>query len=181
VSTSKSGVSRRGEAYHHGNLRQALVTAARDLLKGGDPAAVTLREAARLAGVSHNAPYRHFAGREALLAAVAAEGFEDLRRGLAAALADTKPERRLNGLGQAYIRFAVTHRSDFRLMFGSEVRAALHPELQEAALGAFSLLRDAAGPHDASAVLRAWGTAHGLAHLVANGQVSLEAALGALD
>ncbi len=63
-----------GTAYHHGDLRRSLIAAAQELLRSGGAEAVTLREAARLAGVSHNAPYRHFASRDALLAALAAEG-----------------------------------------------------------------------------------------------------------
>jgi AcrR family transcriptional regulator len=178
--------ARAREAYHHGDLRRALVKAARDLLRRGGPGAVTLREAARIAGVSHNAPYRHFPSREGLLAAIAAAGFADLRDALeAAADRAPAPERRLSALGQAYLRFAVEHRTDFMLMFGGTIRRGKHPELEQTAASAFDVLRRTVASGGKSEpveprTLRAWGMAHGLAHLVADGQLSLETALAAL-
>jgi AcrR family transcriptional regulator len=179
--------ARARDGYHHGDLRRALVAAARDLLRRGGPGAVSLREAARIAGVSHNAPYRHFPSREGLLAAVAAAGFADLRDTLqAAADRAAGPERRMAALGQAYLRFAVEHRSDFMLMFGGAIRRGEHPDLAQAADSAFDVLHRTVAANAASSepvegrTLRAWGMAHGLAHLVAEGQLSLETALAAL-
>src|SRR5919206_2322086 len=96
--------------YHHGNLRPALLrTAAKTLEKEG-LGALSLRELARRAGVSHNAPYRHFPDRDSLLAALAAEGFEMLGDAL-----EKRPRREM---GEAYVEFALAHPQRFRLMFG---------------------------------------------------------------
>ncbi|WP_245524191.1 TetR/AcrR family transcriptional regulator [Methylobacterium nonmethylotrophicum] len=170
-------------AYHHGDLRRSLIAAAHELLRDGGVEAVTLREAARLAGVSHNAPYRHFAGREALLAALAAEGFRGLRRALdeagrAAPSAGraAMPAERLTDLGRAYLRFADADRPVFRLMFGGTLERAAHPDLAEAAAQAFGALRDVVAAGEPAAgtereSLRAWALVHGLAHLVADRQI----------
>ncbi len=93
--------------FHHGDLRQALIKATAELIERDGPASVSLREAARIAGVSHNAPYRHFPTREALLAAVAAHGFRQLRSAFEEAA--TTPENRMLALGQQYVRFASAH------------------------------------------------------------------------
>jgi len=162
-----------------------LIAAGRELIRRDGPSALSLREAARAAGVSHNAPYRHFRSREALLAAIAAAGFVELREALLHAAAETPPGRRLQELGKAYIRFALDHRADFQLMFGAAIEKSLHPELKEAAQGALNALRrtvaeTASGSLEAQ-TLRAWALAHGLAHLVADGQLSLESAYAVLD
>ena len=171
------------DSYHHGDLRRMLIAAGREMIARDGPAPLSLREVARAAGVSHNAPYRHFAGREALLAAIAAAGFAALRQALMAA-AQAAPDLRLMELGKAYIRFALDHRADFLLMFGSELSKADHPELKEAAEAAFDALRRTVARDPAPGLedrtIRAWALAHGLAHLVADGQLSLEAALQAL-
>ncbi|WP_407522317.1 TetR/AcrR family transcriptional regulator [Methylobacterium oryzisoli] len=168
-------------AYHHGDLRRSLLAAARALLDRGGPDAVTLREAARAAGVSHNAPYRHFPSRDALLAAVATEGFLALRARLAAAREAAPPAGRLVAIGRAYLGFAAQERAAFRLMFGGALDLAAHAELREAAEAAFTVLRDtvAEGADAASvegATVRAWGLVHGLATLVADRQITPEAA-----
>lgn len=170
LSTSEGG------GYHHGDLRRGLLAAAQDLLRSGGVDAVTLREAARLAGVSHNAPYRHFQSREALLAALAAEGFRTLRRALDEAGDRAEPAGRLTALGRAYLRFAAGDRATFRLMFGGALDTASHPDLAAAAADAFGALRKvvaeeaprASGEREA---LRAWALVHGLAHLVAERQI----------
>jgi AcrR family transcriptional regulator len=183
MSTSKVG----RETYHHGDLRDALLLAARDLLAESGTGGVSLREAARRAGVSHNAPYRHFDSREVLLAALSAQGFEELGRRLReAGIAAAKPDR-LASLGRAYLRFAAEERPVFLLMFGGETRAAEHPDLHEAARGAFAVLRKTVAEHGGSeeateaAALRAWGVVHGLSHLVATGHLSLERAEASLS
>ncbi|WP_414472994.1 TetR/AcrR family transcriptional regulator [Microvirga sp. M2] len=183
--SGKGGRSASG--YHHGDLRRALIAAGRELVARDGPAALSLREAARLAGVSHNAPYRHFENREALLAAMAAAGFADLRDALLAA-AEAPPERRLEELGKAYLGFALNHRSDFLLMFGSVLPIGQHSELRETAASAFDALRQAVAadpsstnPEQEQRAIRAWALAHGLAHLVADGQLTLDAAIQALE
>src|SRR6266850_4711197 len=97
-------------AYHHGDLRAALLQTAGKVLEKEGLGELSLRELARRAGVSHNAPYRHFPDRDSLLAALAAEGFallENEMRGLGA-----------RAMGEVYIRFALQHPQRFRLMFG---------------------------------------------------------------
>src|SRR5947207_2956113 len=97
---------RKKAAYHHGDLRAALLRAAGLLLEDEGVAGVLLREVARRAGVSHNAPYRHFAERDALLAALAAEGYERLGKEL-----QSKAGKEM---GQAYVSFALAHPQRFR-------------------------------------------------------------------
>src|SRR6202142_1150909 len=94
-------------SYHPGNLKQALLEASLDLMRKAGPGAFTLREVARRAGVSHNAPYRHFRDKEELLAAVATGGFDRLTRALAAAGPKASPLDRLRLSGVAYVDFAM--------------------------------------------------------------------------
>src|SRR2546430_6260512 len=96
--------------YHHGDLRRTLIDAALRIVEQVGPGALSLRELARHAGVSHAAPYRHFASREALLAALAAEGFRGLGAEMAALASDGgDPLARFAALGLAYVRYAVAH------------------------------------------------------------------------
>lgn len=110
-------------AYHHGDLREALLVAAETLLDEGGPASVTLRACARHAGVSHAAPQHHFHDLASLLAEVAARGFDRLsirlREVLARAGAD--PQARFVAVARAYVGFARTDEALFRLMFRSDV------------------------------------------------------------
>lgn len=183
--------SRRAAPYHHGDLRRALLDAAEAVLDRGGQAVLSLREVARAAGVSHNAPYRHFADREALLAALAAEGFARLAAALSDAAAAAPEGGRLRAAGHAYLRFARAHRALYLLMFGPEIRKPAHPALAEAAGAAMAALRAAGeadrgtdgpgtdgrgGAGDARgarhAAVGAWALVHGLAHLIADGQLS---------
>src|SRR5438046_5208157 len=110
--------------YHHGDLPAALLRAAGRTLERRGLAALSLREAARRAGVSHNAPYRHFPDREALLAALAAEGFAMLGERLRG-----KPGREM---GAAYVSFALEQPQRFRLMFRCVLTPAQYPQLSSA-------------------------------------------------
>src|ERR1700686_452365 len=104
--------------YHHGNLREALLQGAVRVIAESGPAAFTLREVARRTGVSHNAPYRHFRDKDALLAAVATEGFRKLTQAMRAAGA--QPANALDKLkqsGLAYVHFAVRNPEHFTVMF----------------------------------------------------------------
>src|SRR5258707_1216881 len=105
--------------YHHGDLRRALIDAARVLVEREGRQALTLRAAARMAGVSQAAPYRHFPDKNALLAAVAEDGVRALAAWLrgAAARHEGDPLARLQALGVAYVTFAVTSTAHFRVMF----------------------------------------------------------------
>src|SRR5689334_19621575 len=109
-----STLSRRKRSYHHGDLHSALLLTAGKMLEKEGLEALTLREVARRAGVSHSAPYRHFAEREALLAALAAEGFERL----GAAQRKAAEAGGLRAMGEAYVAFALENPQRFRLMFG---------------------------------------------------------------
>ncbi len=105
-------------AYHHGNLKESLLEAARELLADTGPKGLTLRELARKAGVSHNAPYRHFKDKDELLGAVADQGFEELTRSMlhAARKGETSLER-IREVGLAYIDFALRRPEHFTVMF----------------------------------------------------------------
>lgn len=127
---------------------------------------MSLREAARRAGVSHAAPYRHFADRDALLAAVAAQGFARLGE----AMREAAPRGSL-ALGEAYVKFALEHPSLYQLMFGGTLRIAEHAELRahatrtyEGLVGAFSAIGGTA--QAPTAALAAWSLVHGLAGLL---------------
>lgn len=103
--------------YHHGSLRKTLIEEGRRLLLEGGPQAVTLRELARRAGVSHGAPQRHFQDRDALLDAIAAEGFEELADQLEAARAPGTLESRLQEYARAHVGFALANGPLMELMF----------------------------------------------------------------
>lgn len=164
-------------AYHHGDLRRTLIAVGRALLAEGGPHGVSLREVARAAGVSHNAPYRHFESREALLAAIAADGFEQLSSRLVAAAGNAEAGRtgRLVAIGRVYVAFAIEVPSLYRLMFSSEISKSGFPALRMAADRAYEQLAAAipassTSPRDTA--LGAWALVHGLADLLTAGQVS---------
>jgi AcrR family transcriptional regulator len=143
--------------YHHGDLPAALLKAAGKALEQKGIASLSLRDAARRAGVSHNAPYRHFADREALLAALAAEGF--------AMLADRLRGRQGAELGMAYVQFALEHPQRFRLMFAGMSG--------DGAEQAYRMVRDAFKelPRADVAAAAAWSLMHGLAQLLLEGHL----------
>jgi AcrR family transcriptional regulator len=167
--------------YHHGDLRRALLDAAERLLVRQGAAALSLREVARAAGVSHNAPYRHFPDREALLAALAAAGFERLRETLVTAIAEAAGPHPMRAAGRAYLHFARENRALYLLMFGSEIRKSAHPDLMRAAASAMAVLQTAMPARDKAPAMSprtrrlavgAWALVHGLAHLIADSQVA---------
>src|SRR5580700_1442192 len=116
---------KKASSYHHGALREALIRAAREILELEGYEALTLRAAARRAGVSQAAPYNHFADKAALLPAVAALGFKEfaaaMRQEMSAA---DNPQARLNAAGIAYVAFATSNPGLFKLMFGSSAHHA---------------------------------------------------------
>jgi len=151
-------------SYHHGDLRVALLRAAAGALEEQGPASLSLREAARRAGVSHNAPYRHFADRDSLLAALAAEGF--------ALLAAALEKRPAGDRGLAYVEFALSHPQRYRLMFGGLLRFDDYPELRAQAEANHASLQRAfadLGEDSTFAAAAAWSLVHGLAHLLLDG------------
>jgi len=166
--------------YHHGDLPRALLEAAQRLIEAGGSARLTLRAAAQAAGVSVAAPYRHFADREALLAAVLAQGFRELaRRTDSARRAAPDPMAGLMAVGLAYVGFAADHPSIYRLMFGPECDKSAHPDLMAAGHEALAVLIDAvAACKDSGLIVDAdvqqvalagWALSHGLASLHADG------------
>jgi AcrR family transcriptional regulator len=110
-----------GQTYHHGDLRQNLIDAAIAFVNEKGISDLSLRQLARQVGVSHNAPYRHFETKEALLMAVAEQGFESLRLALQTAkdMAPNQPAQQLEAIGVAYVNFAFTHPAHYRVMFGN--------------------------------------------------------------
>ena len=129
------------KTYHHEDLRTALLTAAVEVLAESGPEELSLRELARRVGVSHTAPYRHFADKEAILAAVAEEGFRALSLAQRSAIArHTHALDQLIESGVGYVNCALERPNHYRLMFGPWVRVGQHRGLGEAAAEAFGLL-----------------------------------------
>ncbi len=166
-----------GKGYHHGELRTALVRAALGLLAENGADAVSLRAVARRVGVSAMAPYRHYPDKEALLAAVAMQGFDGLRAVLRAADNAAPAGQALVAQAVAYVRYALENPALFRLMFGPK-RVRTHPELTAAGDAAYAVLAArvaAEAPADADRDARAlgcWSLVHGLASLFLDDRVS---------
>jgi AcrR family transcriptional regulator len=170
--------------YHHGALRAALIRSAREILESEGYEALTLRAAARRAGVSQAAPYNHFADKAALLASIATLGFKEF----AAAMRDEMsvaedPQARLNAAGIAYVAFATSNPGLFKLMFGSSVREASgDADLDAARTSAYEVLRGAVhsvpqsipsdAAHDELESLRSWAFVHGLATMINEGTIA---------
>src|ERR1700730_12104506 len=113
--------------YHHGDLRRAIVTAALDILREPQSLEFSLRELSRRAGVSHNAPYKHFADKRELLAAVSAAGFEPRDARMARAIAGSgKAREQLFAMLRAYIDHGVDNPPLYRLMFGGYLSGPTH-------------------------------------------------------
>lgn len=160
--------------YHHGNLRETLLAAANELLASQGVQGLTLREVARQAGVSHAAPYHHFASLDELLAAVAAQSFEKLGAALTQAASAADPREALLQIGDAYVGHAQAQPAHFRLMFGPMLaRKAEFPELTQAARASFEVVLAAAeryAPGEGAAVaLAGWSLGHGFANLAIDG------------
>ncbi|OJZ69924.1 TetR family transcriptional regulator [Mycobacterium paraffinicum] len=172
--------AKRRDSYHHGDLKRALTSAALSLVAEKGPKGFTLTEAARRAGVSAAAPYRHFADKAALLATVAAQGFGDLHAELTEAASTEDPKERVVDLGRAYVRWAVAHPDHYRVMFGAELSKADHPELAVAGEQAFGDLLDAIAACQDAGVVKGrdprelaaplWSLVHGVASLAIGGE-----------
>ncbi len=150
-------------AYHHGNLRNALIDAAVALVDLHGAEALTLREAARRAGVSQTAPYRHFADRTALVAAVAADSYLMLLEDLTDA-ARAAPDERRAALTRVYVRFALENRGRFVVMMSTDPRDDEGLANSRAALGDFF-----ADQFGARTCREAWAGMHGRAALALAG------------
>jgi AcrR family transcriptional regulator len=171
--TTTPRASNDARPYHHGDLPRVLLEAAVEAIAEVGPGAVSLRELARRAGVSHAAPAHHFGDKAGLLTAVAADGF----RRLAATLRETyEASGSFLEVGVAYVGFAVTHRAHFEVMFRPELYRTDDPELVRARDAARALLYPPAAdannsPDDGGdmrAGVAAWSLVHGLATLWLN-------------
>lgn len=176
-------MERRG--YHHGNLREALIRAALRLIAEKGPGGFTFAEAARSAGVSPAAPYRHFRDRDDLLADVARQGFARFEAMLDHAWNKGLPDplTAFGNVGKAYLAFARTEPAYYSAMFESGLPLDAHPDLQQAGDRAFAILKAAAdtvcqrlptkrGPPALMVALHMWSLAHGIAALFSRGDAA---------
>lgn len=134
-----------GNTYHHGNLRAELLDTAVAQLRTANVEDLSLRALARSVGVSQTAPYRHFADKSELLAAMATRGYRELVRALRAAgeVAGDCPRQELFAFAHAYVNYASDNPQMFKLMFGPAVQPTIkYPELREASRDTFQLVRD---------------------------------------
>jgi len=183
MSWHRHGGGRRG--YHHGNLREALMRAALDLIAKKGPAGFTFADAARAAGVSSAAPYRHFRDRDELMADVARRGFEQLEADLARAWDEGRPEplAAFERIGRAYLDYARREPAFYAAMFEAGLPPDADQQLRDAGERAFNVLRGAseavcallpaAGRPPASMVaLHIWSLTHGIASLFGRGDAA---------
>ncbi len=176
---------KRERGYHHGNLKEALVRAALELIAEKGPAGFTFADAARWAGVSPAAPYRHYRDRDALLADVARRGFEAFADALTQAWDDGRPDvlSAFDRLGRAYLQFAKSEAAFYSAMFEAGVSADSNAELRLASERAFGVLRAAAEklvalmpakgrPPALMVALHIWSMTHGIASLFGRGDAA---------
>jgi AcrR family transcriptional regulator len=178
---------RRGErGYHHGNLKEALLQAALDLIAQKGAAGFTFADAARMAGVSPAAPYRHFRDRDELLASIAQRGFEQFEAQLTQAWDDGRPDTvtAFERVGKAYLRFAREEPASYSAMFESGLPVDSSPTLQAASERAFGVIRAAAErlaalappglprPPATMIALHIWAMSHGIASLFGRGDAA---------
>jgi AcrR family transcriptional regulator len=169
-------------SYHHGNLREELVSQGMAIVETEGLGTLTMREIARRLGVTQTAPLHHFENKTALLAAIAAQGFRMLFDDRMAALKDKRdPEERLMAVLMAYVEFARAHPALYQLMHGPDIAdKTLFPELNDAATRSYSLLETAVADYllakegsmerSRDATLGAWTVCQGLATVLTNPQ-----------
>jgi AcrR family transcriptional regulator len=170
--------------YHHGDLKDTLIDTALVHIARVGARALSLREVARRAGVSHTASYRHFSSKESLFAAIAEQGFRRLRDGMRAAMRahDQDPVAALQATGVAYVEFGVRYPDHMQVMFGGLIeRYEDYPALVAASKEAYELLVSIVseglrsgrlrGPDERIVALASWALVHGLSQLIAAGQI----------
>jgi AcrR family transcriptional regulator len=173
------------KSYHHGDLRQALIEEAIALVAEQGTSNWSLREVARRIGVSHTAPYRHFADRDALLAAVAERGFQKMSQFLLASLEKipSQYERKLQAIGVAYVQYAIAHPSEYEVMFRYSQKNEKDSTLTEAANATFAILVDVIEKGQKNGEFRqenptelacvSWSLVHGLSMLLIDRQIEV--------
>ena len=171
---------------HHGNLREALLQAALDLIGQKGAAGFTFADAARMAGVSPAAPYRHFRDRDELLSSIAQRGFEQFEAALTEAWDDGRPDTvtAFERVGRAYLSFAREQPAFYSAMFESGIPVDMNPTLMAASERAFAIIRAAAErlaalappgvprPPAMMMALHIWSMSHGVASLFARGDAA---------
>jgi AcrR family transcriptional regulator len=185
MSWSRHGGRPGDRGYHHGNLKEALIRAALELIAKKGPAGFTFAEAARWAGVSPAAPYRHFRDRDELLADVARRGFDRFAEVLAAAWDKGRPDpfTAFDRLGKAYLEFARTEPAYYSAMFEAGIPPESDAELREAGERAFGVLRAATEtivsampaarrPPVLMMAVHIWALSHGIASLFGRGDAA---------
>lgn len=163
--------------YHHGNLRQTILEVALKILARDGASGLSLRDLARVVGVSPAAPYRHFDSRAALLEALAVTGFQRFA-GAMNDVTQSNPPDPLAAMGKTYVLFALENANLFRLMFSPDLKKEARPGLKMAADAAFDTLRQAVGGDGQMSrikALSAWAKVHGLAVLLLDGQIAIRA------
>lgn len=178
-------MSRWTVAYHHGDLRAALLAAVREAVADSGVSGVSLRDVARRAGVSHSAPAHHFGSKAGLLTAFATQGFQELAqtvRGEVASQGAAGAAAEVAAMGQGYVRFAVSHPAHFEVMFRQDALIAGDHDLSAARNGVYDLLAEAVERARADGrlaalpselvTISAWALAHGLAALLISGRIS---------
>ena len=185
MSWSKHGRGGGPRGYHHGNLKEALIRAALELIEKKGPAGFTFAEAARWAGVSPAAPYRHFRDRDELLSDVARRGFDQFEAALTRAWDEGRPDvsTAFDRLGKAYLEFARMEPAYYSAMFEAGVPLDASPELRDAGDRAFAVLRRAtealiatmpakSRPPVLMMALHIWALSHGIASLFGRGDAA---------
>jgi AcrR family transcriptional regulator len=176
----------RERGYHHGNLKEALLQAALDLIGQKGAAGFTFADAARMAGVSPAAPYRHFRDRDELLSSIARRGFEQFEQALGGAWDDGRPDTMtaFERVGKAYLAFAREEPAYYSAMFESGVPSDANPQLLTAGERAFGIIRAAAErlaalvppgtprPPAMMMALHFWSMSHGIASLFSRGDAA---------
>ena len=173
------------KTYHHGDLKNALIKAGVEILAKDGVSGLSLRKVASKAGVSHAAPYSHFADKQALIAAISTEGFRQLyeRVSTVAKEYENKPSRQLMEVAWAYVQFALDDPDRFKVMFSAVLeKEKEYPEFVEESQRNFQLVKMIVEANQASGVLRsgpsdlvalsAWGIVHGFVLLLLEGQIS---------
>ena len=183
---SRLAAARRSPApYHHGDLKNALIAAGADILSKEGVAGLSLRKVAQRAGVSHAAPYAHFADKQALIAAISTEGYRRLYDAIRAAAErhEGDPQRQLVEAAWAYVKFALDDPAQFKVtMSGIVEKEQDYPAFVDISKKTFALVRDivrscqahgilAPGPSDLVAV-GVWSMMHGLISLLLENLIS---------